>query len=53
MRQPDNDRVLDWHEELRRIEPELADLPDEARVAVLRLVELFVDEDTDSSDRAA
>ena len=54
MRLPENDRVLDWHDELRRIEHEFADLPDEARAAVLRLVQLFQDEDGGASqDQAA
>ncbi len=55
MRPPENDRVLDWHEELRRIEDEFADLPTEARAAVEQLVHLFEDEDggSASENRAA
>ncbi len=39
------DRILDWHEELYRLEPELPDLPEEARRAVHALVESFRCED--------
>jgi len=54
MRPPENDRVLDWRDELQRIEHEFADLPTEARAAVLQLVQLFQDEDGGASeDRAA
>ena len=54
MRPPENDRVLDWHDELRRIEDAFAELPTEARAAVLQLVQLFQDEDGGASeDRAA
>ena len=54
MRPPENDRVLDWHDELRRIEREFVELPNEARAAVLQLVRLFQDEDgAASEDRAA
>ena len=55
MRPPENDRVLDWHDELRRIEDAFAELPTEARAAVLQLVRLFQDEDggSASEDRAA
>ena len=40
------DRILDWHEELHRLEPELSELPEEARRAVEALVEGFLHEDT-------
>jgi hypothetical protein len=53
MRPPENDRVLDWHDELRRIEDEFADLPNEARAAVLQLVRLFQDEDGGASENRA
>jgi len=53
MRQGDDDRVLDWHEELRRIEQRFADLPQEARIAVQRVVERFRAEDAAVQDRAA
>jgi hypothetical protein len=39
------DRILDWREELRRLEPELASLPAGAQRAVRRLVEQFRLED--------
>lgn len=52
LRPPDSDRVLDWRDEWRRIERRLADLPVEARVAVLQLVERFRSEDA-AQDRAA
>ena len=53
MWQSDEDRILDWHEELRRIQNRFADLPVEARQAVLRVVERFRAEDDASRDRAA
>jgi len=53
MRQLDDDRILDWHEELRRIQTRFADLPVEARQAVLRVVERFRAEDAASRGRAA
>jgi len=53
MRQPDEDRVLDWHEELRRIERQFADLPAEARQAVRQVVERFRVEDAAARNRAA
>jgi len=39
------DRVLDWQEELRRIEGRLADLPPAARLAVESVIERFRAED--------
>jgi hypothetical protein len=39
------DLVLDWHEELDRIRPELPSLPGEARRAVLEVVGRFLAED--------
>jgi hypothetical protein len=53
LRQSDTDRVLDWHDEWRRIEHQLAELPTEARKAVLRLVESFRAEDSAVRDHAA
>jgi len=53
MRQPDEDRVLDWHEELRRIERHFPDLPVAARRAVVRVVERFRAEDAAVRNRVA
>jgi len=53
MRQPDEELILDWREELRRIERHFADLPEGARLAVLRVVERFRAEDAAVRDRAA
>jgi len=53
LRRPDEDRVLDWRDELRRIERRLPDLPVEARVAVKRVLERFQAEDAASEGRAA
>jgi hypothetical protein len=39
------ERVLDWRDELLRIEPELAGLPAAARLAVLVVVADFLEED--------
>jgi len=39
------DRILDWHEELVRLEPDLASLPAAARRAVQATVECFLRED--------
>jgi hypothetical protein len=39
------DRILDWRDELRRLEPELPNLPVAAQRAVRELVERFVRED--------
>ncbi len=40
-----HDRVLDWHEELRRIAPRLLELPIAARLAIYDTVEQFLQED--------
>lgn len=40
-----NDLVLDWHEELDRLRPELHLLPVSARRAVLEVVDRFLAED--------
>jgi hypothetical protein len=39
------DRILDWRQELRRLEPQLPSLPAAARRAVLATVARFVWED--------
>jgi hypothetical protein len=39
------DRVLDWHDELRRVTPLLAELPLAARLAVAEVVATFARED--------
>ena len=39
------DRILDWREELRRLEPELSNLPAAAQRAVRSVVEQFMRED--------
>jgi hypothetical protein len=41
------DRVLDWQEELLRIAPRLAELPDAARQAVYEVVAEFLREDAE------
>jgi hypothetical protein len=41
------DRVLDWREELMRVAPNLSELPDAARRAVLEAVGSFIREDAD------
>jgi hypothetical protein len=41
------DRILDWREELRRLEPELPELPAAAREAVLATVRRFLREDAE------
>jgi hypothetical protein len=42
------DRVMDWQEELLRIAPRLADLPEAARQAVYDTVSGFLREDAHS-----
>jgi hypothetical protein len=42
------DRVLDWHEELQRLEPDLPKLPGSARLAVETTVEHFLREDAEA-----
>ena len=42
------DRVLDWHEELHRLEPDLPKLPGSARLAVEATVEHFLREDAET-----
>jgi hypothetical protein len=44
------DRVLDWQEELRRIEPRLLELPVAARQAIREVVQGFLREDADAAD---
>jgi len=39
------DRILDWRDELRRLEPELPALPPAAQEAVRATVEAFLRED--------
>jgi len=39
------DRVLDWHDELRRLAPRLAELPLAARLAIAEVVATFARED--------
>jgi hypothetical protein len=39
------DRVLDWHDELRRVTPRLAELPLAARLAIAEVVATFARED--------
>ncbi|HVN62544.1 MAG TPA: hypothetical protein VMT59_14890 [Gaiellaceae bacterium] len=39
------DRVLDWHDELRRVTPLLAELPLAARLAIAEVVATFARED--------
>jgi len=39
------DRVLDWHDELRRLTPLLAELPLAARLAIAEVVATFARED--------
>ena len=39
------DRILDWREELRRLEPELPELPAAARRALRETIERFMLED--------
>jgi hypothetical protein len=41
------DRVLDWREELRRLEPDLPGLPAAARLAVQTTVERFLREEAE------
>ena len=53
MLRPAEDRVLDWRDELRRIERRFPDLPIEARVAVKRVIERFQAEDSGSRGKAA
>jgi hypothetical protein len=40
--------VLDWQEELQRLEPDLAQLPAAARLAVRATVERFLREDAEA-----
>jgi hypothetical protein len=42
--------VLDWQEELRRIEPRLLELPVAARQAIREVVQGFLREDADEAD---
>jgi hypothetical protein len=42
------DRVLDWHEELQRLEPDLPTLPAAARVAVEDVLAHFLREDAEA-----
>jgi hypothetical protein len=42
------DRVLDWHEELRRLEPDLPKLPAAARQAVEATLRRFLLEDAEA-----
>jgi hypothetical protein len=42
------DRVLDWREELNRLEPDLPNLPAAARLAVHATVEGFLREDAEA-----
>jgi hypothetical protein len=42
------DRILDWREELERLEPDLPRLPAAARLAVRATVERFLREDTEA-----
>jgi hypothetical protein len=44
------DRVLDWQEELLRIEPRLVELPLAARRAVREVVQGFLREDAGEAD---
>lgn len=44
------DRVLDWHDEMLRIEPRLLELPAAARRAVRDVVAAFLREDAGSMD---
>jgi hypothetical protein len=53
LRQHETERIVDWHDEWRRIENVLAELPAEARIAVKQLVQEFEAEDSASRDRAA
>ena len=39
------DRILDWHDELRRVTPLLAELPLAARLAIAEVVATFARED--------
>ena len=41
------DRVLDWHDELGRLAPQLSQLPLAARLMVLEVVATFEREDAD------
>jgi hypothetical protein len=45
------DRILDWREELRRLEPDLPRLPAAARLAVRTTVERFLREDAATQTR--
>lgn len=47
------DRVLDWRDELLRIEARLGELPQAARVAVLEVVYGFLAEDCPDPERRA
>jgi hypothetical protein len=44
------DRILDWHDELRRLTPRLTELPLAARLAVREVVATFEREDADRPD---
>lgn len=46
------DRILDWQEELRRLEPDLPSLPLAARRAVRLVLESFAREDEERGSRA-
>ncbi len=48
MNRDSRDRVLDWHEELHRLEPDLLRLPAAARLAVRATVERFLREDAEA-----
>lgn len=43
------DRILDWREELRRLEPDLSALPLAARRAVCLVLDSFAREDDEGS----
>jgi hypothetical protein len=53
LRRPAEDRVVDWRDEMRRIERQLPDLPVEARAAVQQVLERFRAEDAGSRGKAA
>jgi len=47
------DRILDWHDELRRVTPLLAELPLAARLAIAEVVATFAREDATESGEPA
>jgi hypothetical protein len=47
------DRVLDWREELRRLEPDLPNLPPAARAAVEATLQRFLGEDAEAGSEPA